>query len=325
MIPIPITKKTNDAAQKLYEAIEDHFINKSQLYDWAEVNHWVKCTTQNQFSFKDVVTASPLKLKKIQAILPPIAHHLRYSKYQSDLKNKRWFPTKYLYNSNFSSSTDCIGKSIQYSSIDLMNATGVTVCPYCNRQYINNSYKKRTSQLDHFYSKDKYPLLALSFYNLIPSCSSCNHTKHNNEFYKSPYEINDQEIDVFTRFSYETLGTDYYLNENDLIIKIQESKYSKIKEKDKHKNILSLDTLYEIHKDYLQELFRRDASYNKHYQNALETDFPDLNIEETLRTIWGNYLRKDLIGKRPLAKLTRDILKDLCPDIIKEVDKTIPK
>lgn len=63
----------------------------------------------------------------------------------------------------------------------LINKIGIQVCPYCNHNYIltrdSRTPTAREAQLDHFYSQDSYPALALSFYNLIPSCSSCNRIK----------------------------------------------------------------------------------------------------------------------------------------------------
>ena len=62
----------------------------------------------------------------------------------------------------------------------IMNASPVKVCPYCNRAEIHNADYHKTSQFDHFIPKgfeDNYPLFALSYYNLIPSCTNCNHIK----------------------------------------------------------------------------------------------------------------------------------------------------
>ncbi|WP_419672991.1 hypothetical protein [Aliarcobacter butzleri] len=50
-------------------------------------------------------------------------------------------------------------------------------CFYCNKDFITNfeaGKEVSTFQLDHFFDKGTYPYLALSFYNLIPSCSACN-------------------------------------------------------------------------------------------------------------------------------------------------------
>ena len=57
----------------------------------------------------------------------------------------------------------------------------IKVCPYCNRNYILNFQIKgkvnATAQLDHFFDKKKYPYLAISIYNLVPSCGTCNQRK----------------------------------------------------------------------------------------------------------------------------------------------------
>lgn len=53
-----------------------------------------------------------------------------------------------------------------------------TFCPYCNQNKLDfvTARGKRIAlaQLDHFYSKERYPYLAASLFNLIPSCSPCN-------------------------------------------------------------------------------------------------------------------------------------------------------
>ncbi len=61
----------------------------------------------------------------------------------------------------------------------LQSQLGVKVCPYCNRMYTTTSYgKKRTRpEFDHFYPQSRYPYLAVSLFNLIPSCNICNKLK----------------------------------------------------------------------------------------------------------------------------------------------------
>ena len=63
----------------------------------------------------------------------------------------------------------------------LQRQLGVKVCPYCNRMYTTTlfgEYRIRPD-FDHFYPKSKYPYLAVSLFNLIPSCSICNTKKSN--------------------------------------------------------------------------------------------------------------------------------------------------
>ena len=86
-------------------------------------------------------------------------------------------------------------------------ALGVDVCPYCNRNRIRPFTRNKdthvTGELDHFYCKEKYPYLALTRENLVPSCSVCNGEggKHNHDFYHSglinPFALNDNNEFTF--------------------------------------------------------------------------------------------------------------------------------
>lgn len=59
-----------------------------------------------------------------------------------------------------------------------------STCPYCNENRLSivdatppikkADLKKALLDVDHFKPKSKYPFLALSFYNLLPSCHVCN-------------------------------------------------------------------------------------------------------------------------------------------------------
>jgi hypothetical protein len=89
-----------------------------------------------------------------------------------------------------------------WNAYSLCMKSGYRLCPYCQQSLAVTVYRDRKSKalrptLDHFYPKHKYPYLALSLYNLIPSCHPCNSSlKGKIDFYKQqhlhPYE--DQEI-----------------------------------------------------------------------------------------------------------------------------------
>lgn len=74
---------------------------------------------------------------------------------------------------------DLYSGDADWDAYKLCNKIGLLVCPYCNRQYIYTVFDKNgigevRPQLDHFFVKSKYPFLSCSFYNLIPSCPTCN-------------------------------------------------------------------------------------------------------------------------------------------------------
>lgn len=62
-------------------------------------------------------------------------------------------------------------------SYKVVKLSGLLVCPYCNKRDIEQTigrYKKANPDLDHYYSRSKYPFLSLTINNLIPSCNFCN-------------------------------------------------------------------------------------------------------------------------------------------------------
>jgi 5-methylcytosine-specific restriction endonuclease McrA len=91
----------------------------------------------------------------------------------------------------------------------------LTVCPYCNRNYVNNlSKNKASAQLDHFIDKSTYPIFALSLYNLIPCCQACNHSKSGQEIKGSPYDVDANNDNII--FSYNPITADFVNNKEDL-------------------------------------------------------------------------------------------------------------
>ncbi|MGG7198541.1 HNH endonuclease [Clostridium butyricum] len=189
----------------------------------------------------------------------------------------------------------------------LIEELGINVCPYCNRNFINNLGKKTSAQLDHFFPRSKYPIFALSICNLIPSCYSCNHIKSSNEIEVSPYD-NKYNFDKSIRFSYTPKSYNYFNDYNQLDIEI-------ISEKAIQKNIdtMNIDEGYKIHRDYVQEILKKAELYNNYKLKEYLNNYKNLfsSEEEILRIVFGNYVNLELLGNRPLAKLTKDILDEL--------------
>lgn len=199
-----------------------------------------------------------------------------------------------------------------YNNINLVDDLGIDVCPYCNRSFIHTTIigKKRkpkaTSQLDHFFDKGTYPYFALSLFNLIPVCSSCNHSKLSKEFKKSPFEIED--VDKGFTFSLEYTKADY--TKPDAFRVITKTPDEGL---DDQRIILGLEKLYEKHNDVAHELFLKQHIYSEDRIIELCESFPDLftSPNEVRQLVLGNYIDKNDVGKRPLAKMTRDIMKQL--------------
>lgn len=187
----------------------------------------------------------------------------------------------------------------------------VRTCPYCNRQYtftIEAGTKDIRPEFDHFYSKSDYPYLALSFYNLVPACPTCNHTKSSNPIDKNPYF---EGFDNNYRFKIKTKdGEEFSLDwalKNKLEIDFTDT------ENNKNIEEFALKKLYNEHIDYVKEIINKAQAYNESYYNSLKVSFKGLGKQdpEIERFIWGNYLDIAEHEKRPLSKLTKDILEQL--------------
>ena len=184
----------------------------------------------------------------------------------------------------------------------------ITTCPYCNRQYTFTIYKglnklKTRPQLDHFFPKSIYPFFALSFYNLIPSCPTCNHIKSENKIDIHPYMVG---FDTQYKF---IAGT---IDDSEFNSWVMGKRNVAIKFSAPNKNIkrLGLNELYNEHIDYVEEIIDKCIAYNNSYYESLVNSFDGLGKteEEIDRIIWGNYLEVADYKKRPLSKITRDIL-----------------
>ena len=210
----------------------------------------------------------------------------------------------------------------------LVRIAGINVCPYCNRNFINVTEEANTSQLDHFFPKNEYPLFALCFYNLIPSCYGCNNKKSTSKFYISPYDESITDIDELLKFSLNIKFADFINNSEsiDIIIKddISEEELKQLESKDKlsvrqkllkDKYVIDTRSLYKLHADIVQELLWKHVIYNKDYILGLYQIFADsgksFSDSEIDRMIVGYYTDKENYGKRPLSKMVTDISKEI--------------
>lgn len=206
-----------------------------------------------------------------------------------------------------------------YSAYKLAANLGVRACVYCNRVYTVTHNTKAGGKLmrptlDHWFPESKYPLLAISFYNLIPSCTHCNSSVKgdkdmNMKRHLHPYLPVEKDDDF--QFSYEFVNSfekyNVLINSNGL--------------GSKHKNtleFLKIDEMYNSHQDELDDIIKLKKAYSKEYLKKLKESFPGANLSdnEIYRLAFGVEFDKKDFHKRPMSKFKYDILKEL--GIIKE-------
>lgn len=212
-----------------------------------------------------------------------------------------------------------------YNAYNLAEALQVNVCPYCNRNYTNtikSVYNKSTRpEFDHFICKTKYPIFALSFYNLIPSCSICNssikgqsqfdYSTHINPYFDDFNQLKKFNVDK-TLLSLLTKKDEFKIIFED---RIGISPEEKIKA-DNHIRDFALEAAYASHKDKVLELVDLSRAYTEasfenivnEFQNNTQI-FKDVN--EVKRLLLCHHIEDENIDKRPLNKLMKDIAEEL--------------
>lgn len=197
-----------------------------------------------------------------------------------------------------------------------INSLGLKTCPYCNRAYTYTIENGNINpQIDHFYYKAKYPLFAVSLYNLIPACATCNSSGAKGEkdtllgeyAIHSPHEINDSEFEFGYKLLSPTLikGTKRIIDSD---VKVYFKKKNEIYDK-----LFHLSSLYAQHADHIVDLlYKRKYVYDDETLKYLRKLAGKNFKRETLdRFIVGGYVTVTKYHKRPLSKLYTEIAKDI--------------
>jgi len=185
-------------------------------------------------------------------------------------------------------------------------------CPYCNRNYIFSINKKASikPEIDHFYPKSIYPYLAVCYFNLIPSCPTCNGfgaKEAKDTFYiypiTHPYEVKEHDF----KFSISPQNIEY--------INVEKNKYDfnsfeiELYGNKDNLDIFKLEELYQQHKDIVLELLIKKAYYPDSYIKELKSFA--FSEEEIYRFLFSSYKEEQDLHKRPLSKLIKDISEEL--------------
>ena len=197
---------------------------------------------------------------------------------------------------------------------DFVKQKGLRICPYCGRSFIysvdvNNNCVK--PDIDHFFPKSKYPYMALSYYNLIPACNTCNrlHCKDNHEAYDYknkrfrfpyPYRFKDSEI----KFSYK-LKNMSYLRDDAFEVKV---KYAYKGMTESCRDYLHLDALYAEHRHEAANIYRTLMLLtSKAAWYYTKFNIPPRLLTPTPNLIFGFSFDKNIAPQELLYKFKHDI------------------
>jgi len=299
MIQIKVSN-LDKLADKYYKKIEMFINQKNTKYKLDDINCDLLSILNKDL--EQIVTAKPNELRKLIAISP--------SEFSNTIEQLK----------------DLYGTFRDKWGVELIEDLKMDVCPFCNRNYIfkfQDSIKEEArilATLDHYYDKDSYPFLSVSFFNLIPSCNICNSKfKHIINFSKikhlHPYE---DDFNKRAKFSHFLKPINNENKNNTLFSKERIAlTLTSIDEEDiPTKNTIStfrLNDIYQEHKNTVLELIQKREIYPDSYIDELAHNYSGLftNREDLLRLITCGYVNDEDINKRPLSKLIKDISEEL--------------
>lgn len=236
---------------------------------------------------------------------------------------------KITYDGNEKKFYEHVQDCMRYTSIrsDLMRyymqQQKVKCCVYCNAQYAvttdefrdDDGSKKRigTYQFDHFYPESKYPYLCTSFFNLQPSCPTCNDSKNKRDAKFNLYTTKPENIETFRFDLHPAKKLEEYTKDD------MSSLYVELNSDDgdllsNHLLLFHINLIYSQHTDVLQRLIailkNNRPSYTQALAEGLDELFPD-GVEDPEYFFFGYYMKPEHIHYQPLSKMVQDVVKVL--------------
>lgn len=295
-----------------------------KYYTQQDIENWFLDNVLKTLLQRLIIKVKPTSIIE-DRVLRIITNHLKLILTAPPQRLELWTEIFDKYRANISDTfIKNIRKAFNYDNfrknilVDLAKILNVKSCPYCNMHYTlyaEEITKKSIKverlakfQYDHFFDKCKYPMLSMSLYNLIPSCSTCNHGKSTT---KLTLSFNPYYSDICKQFKFELHnpinlfcgGKTPDLINVDLI-----SKSNNQPELDEFVKTFHLKALYQRHGDIAQEIF--DKAYElPYYSNFYNFKWLSNTSPDYIKRLWiGTYPNENEIEKRPMTKFIQDIM-----------------
>lgn len=295
-------EKQREIAEKKLKGIEKSFFNAN------ENDYLDKIIKLFEDENDSIILASPDKIKTLIGSIGKTPPNSRFGKNKKPLKEH-------------------IIDKLNYKALrkkfypKYFQKIGIKTCVYCNSQLSvvinkNNTEYSARFDVDHHHSKDDYPFLSISLFNLYPACAPCNRRKSKCavEFELYSKESNKLNVSGYEFILDSKAKANYLLQRDPSILKFifKEPPLSKPETKT-FQEVFRIEELYATQKDIAEELIIKSQIYNASYKKALRNSFSKLALNSNLfeRLFIGNYPNAKDIHKRPMAKFTQDIARQL--------------
>jgi hypothetical protein len=207
------------------------------------------------------------------------------------------------------------------------------------KRILRQAKGKTRPELDHFYPKAQFPYLAISLYNLVPSCHICNSSlkgsrRINFDNIMHPFEMDfhdavrikaklRKEEEIQNKINAGLLKgkvSDYFgyqlftgkLDSFDLVFEVRDTTAPTNKKMLRHIDLYALTELYDLHKPHAIRIIKSAIAHGNAAAQDLYNRHRTLfhSVSEAKSALLGNEVNPDEINKSPLAKLTIDIAEE---------------
>lgn len=150
---------------------------------------------------------------------------------------------------------------------------------------------------------------------MYPVCGNCNRSKSNKPVKFQLYTKNDQ-LDSFNFWIDDLSIINYWNNKGTDSSQIKvwfQSTDGEVDLLENHNETFQIQGIVNCNLDLAEELVHKAVVYNDSYKKSLVDSFKSLFPDQTIinRLLIGNYDKPEDIHKRPMAKFTQDIARQL--------------
>lgn len=273
-------------------------------------------------AIKKIVNLSPARLTILIDIVENHFPQLAVDR-QAKEANPR-APVSRLYQCIYKAFSNYGYDSVSFPAEELMADLDLTVCPYCNRNFVKSIKVKHGSankdifvkgQLDHFYPRSLYPYLAICKHNLVPSCPSCNGAsgKHDENTRTknvvNPYLLCDSNG---MKFKMTIVGKGFANMQTCAKAISIDVDCTANPDLANNEDIFHLKKIYSTHTDYAAEIYyksilRLPNVYKQYIGKKMYKHGLNINKADFERLLLGVYTQEKDYKKRPLSKFCSDI------------------
>ena len=203
-----------------------------------------------------------------------------------------------------------------------MKEQRIKTCVYCNAQYaitteefVEDGQRKRigTYQFDHFMPESKYPFLCTSYFNLQPSCATCNGSKLQQSAMFNLYTTKFDEVAPFWFELTPDKALMAYVAQDmeSLEVKLASGNSELLKN---HQDLFHIDLIYAQHIEVVQRIIVMLRANSDYYmlslKESLDSLFP-LGVEDPESFFFGFHMKREYVHLQPLNMLVQDVVETI--------------